>query len=182
MDKAKFLRDIGVKTTKEIQNNPKIRQIVSYIEENDISYLSSDNYINEDKFLYFILNMNSAKNVIAVLNNDTYLSNFNYDYKDLVKFYNIYDPEKITMIGGSMILTDKEYLKNATVEWTQNVLSKSELIIKLNKDKVTFEENPYTPYDVEYIPAFEYNVRALAEAKRQGKLEEVIKKASNIMG
>ncbi len=182
MDKAEFLRNIGVKTTKEIQSNPKIRQIVNYITENDLSFFSSDNYINEDKFLYFITNMKSVENVIEVLNNDAYLSNFNYDYKDLVKFFNIYDPKKINMIGGSMILTDKEYLQNATVEWTQNVLSKSELIIKLNKDRITFEENPYTPYDVEYIPAFEYNVRALAEAKKQGKLEEVIKKASNIMG
>ena len=46
------------------------------------------------------------------------------------------------MIAGSMILTDNEYLKYATIEWTQDVFSKSELIIKLYKDRVEFEENP----------------------------------------
>ena len=57
MDKVKFLQNIGVKNIKELQNNPKINQIINYIENNDINYLINSNYINEEKFLYFITNM-----------------------------------------------------------------------------------------------------------------------------
>lgn len=181
MDKVEFLRNIGVKATKEIQSNPKIRQIVNYIKNNDITDLTNCNYINEEKFLYFITNMKSANSIIEVLNNDAYLLNFNYDYKELVKFFNIYNPKKIDMIGGSVILADKEYLKYATIEWTQDIFSKSELIIKLYKDKVEFEKNPYNPRDIEYISAFEQNLRVLVIAKKQGRLEEVIRRATNTM-
>ena len=181
MEKVEFLQNIGVKATKEIQSNPKIKQIINYIENSDIKYLANFNYINEEKFLYFIINMKSANSIIEVLNNDAYLFNFNYDYKELVKFFNIYNPKKIDMIAGSMILTDNEYLKYATIEWTQDVFSKSELIIKLYKDRVEFEENPYNPEDIKYISAFEQNLRILVEAKKQGKLEEVIRRATNTM-
>ncbi len=181
MDKAEFLRNIGVKATKEIQSNQKISQLVNYIKNKDITNLTNVNYINEEKFLYFITNMTSADSIIEVLKNDAYLFNFNYDYKELVKYFNIYNPKKIAMIGGSMILTDKEYLKYATIEWTQDVFSKSELIIKLYKNKVEFEQNPYNPGDIEYISAFEQNLRVLIIAKKQGRLEEVIRKATNVM-
>ena len=89
MDKVKFLQNIGVKNIKGLQNNPKINQIINYIENNDTNYLINSNYINEEKFLYFITNMKSANNIIEILNNDAYLLNFNYDYKELVKFFNI---------------------------------------------------------------------------------------------
>ena len=181
MDKVEFLKDIGVKPTKEIQNNPKIRQIVNYIKNNDITNLTNYYYINEEKFLYFITNMKSADTIIEVLKNDAYLVNFNYDYKELVKFFNIYNPKSINMIAGSMILTDKEYLKYATIEWTQDIFSKSELIIKLYKDKVEFKENPLKPKDIEYISAFEQNLRVLAIAKEQKRLKEAICKATNTM-
>ena len=181
MDKAEFLRNIGVKATKEIQSNQKISQLVNYIKNKDITNLTNVNYINEEKFLYFITNMTSADSIIEVLKNDAYLFNFNYDYKELVKYFNIYNPKKIAMIGGSMILTDKEYLKYATIEWTQDVFSKSELIIKLYKNKVEFEQNPYNPGDIEYISAVEQNLRVLIIAKKQGRLEEVIRKATNVM-
>lgn len=181
MDEAEFLRNIGVKATKEIQSNPKIRQLINYIKNNDITNLTNVNYINEEKLLYFITNMTSADSIIEVLKNDAYLFNFNYDYKELVRFFNIYNPKKIDMIGGSRILTDKEYLKYATIEWTQDVFSKSELIINLYKDKVKFEQNPYNPGDIEYISAFEQNLRVLVIAKKQGRLEEVIRKATNVM-
>lgn len=181
MDKVDFLRNIGVKTTKEIKDNAKVKQINNYIEKNDIAYSTSSTYINEDKFLYFILNMKSIPNIIEVLNNESYLLNFNYEYKELVKFFNIYNPKRISMISGARILTDEEYLKYASIEWTQNVFSKSELIIKLHKDKVQFEQNPYSQKDVRYISAFEQNLRTLVEAKKLGILKDVIKRATDVM-
>lgn len=181
MDKVDFLRNIGVKATKEIKDNAKVKQINNYIEKNDIAYSTSSTYINEDKFLYFILNMKSIPNIIEVLNNESYLLNFNYEYKDLAKFFNIYNPKRISMISGARILTDEEYLKYASIEWTQNVFSKSELIIKLHKDKVQFEQNPYSQKDVRYISAFEQNLRTLVEAKKLGILKDVIKRATDVM-
>lgn len=181
MDKVEFLQNIGVKLTKKIQSNPKLTQIVNYIKNNNIICLANSNYINEEKFLYFITNMKSINSIIEVLNNDVYLLNFNYNYKELVKFFNIYNPKKIDMIGGSMILTDNEYLKYASIEWTQDIFSKSELIIKLYENKVKFEENPYNSGDIEYISAFEQNLRTLAKAKKQGKLKEIIYMATNKM-
>lgn len=53
MDKVKFLQDIGVKNTKEIQKNPKIKQIINYIKDKNISYLANSDYINEEKFFIF---------------------------------------------------------------------------------------------------------------------------------
>ena len=181
MDKVDFLRSFGLKATKEIKDNAKVKQINNYIEKNDIAHSTSSTYINEDKFLYFILNMKSIPNIIEVLNNESYLLNFNYEYKELVKFFNIYNPKRISMISGAKILTDNEYLKYAGIEWTQNVFSKSELIIKINKDKIQFEQNPYYPEDIRYISAFEQNLRTLVEAKKQGKLKEVIKRATDVM-
>lgn len=181
MDKVYFLKNIGVKATDEIQNNPKIKQIINYINNNDINYRAMAKYINEEKFLYFIENMKSINNIIEVLNNDSYLLNFNYDYKNLVKFFNIYNSKKINMIAGAIILTDKEYLKYATVEWTQDVFSKSELIIKLCGDKIKSEKNTHKLGDIEYVSAFELNLRTLAKAKKEGRLEEVIRIATNIM-
>ena len=181
MNKVEFLRNIGVKNTKEIQSNPKIEQIVNYIENNDIKYLANCNYINEEKYLYFISNMKSINHIIEVLNNELYLFNFNYDYKNLVKFFNIYDPKKINMIAGSMILTDKDYLQYATIEWTEDIFSKSELIMKLCKNDIKFEKNPYHSGDIEYISAYEQNLRILDEAKKYGKLKAVICEATNVM-
>ena len=181
MEKVDFLRNIGVKPTKEIKNNPKTKQIINYIEKNNIAYLTNSNYINEEKFLYFILNMKSILNIIEVLNTESYIVSFNYEYKDLVKFFNIYNPKRISMISGAKILTDEEYLKYASIEWTQNVFSKSELIIKLHKDKVQFEQNPYSQKDVRYIAAFEQNLRTLVEAKKLGILKDVIKRATDVM-
>ena len=111
MEKVDFLRNIGVEPTKEIKNNPKTKQIINYIEKNNIAYLTNSNYINEEKFLYFILNMKSILNIIEVLNTESYLVSFNYEYKDLVKFFNIYNPKRISMISGAKILTDEEYLR-----------------------------------------------------------------------
>ena len=181
MNKVDFLRSFGLKATKEIKDNAKVKQINNYIEKNDIAHSTSSTYINEDKFLYFILNMKSIPNIIEVLNNESYLLNFNYEYKELVKFFNIYNPKRISMISGARILTDEEYLKYASIEWTQNVFSKSELIIKLHKDKVQFEQNPYSQKDVRYISAFEQNLRTLVEAKKLGILKDVIKRATDVM-
>lgn len=181
MDKVYFLKNIGVKATDEIQNNPKIKQIINYINNNDINYRAVAKYTNEEKFLYFIENMKSINSIIEVLNNDSYLLNFNYEYKELVKFFNIYNPKRISMISGAKILTDNEYLKYAGIEWTQNVFSKSELIIKINKDKIQFEQNPYYPEDIRYISAFEQNLRTLSDAKKKGILKEVIKRATDVM-
>lgn len=181
MNKVDFLRSFGLKATKEIKDNAKVKQINNYIEKNDIAHSTSSTYINEDKFLYFILNMKSIPNIIEVLNNESYLLNFNYEYKDLAKFFNIYNPKRISMISGARILTDEEYLKYASIEWTQNVFSKSELIIKLHKDKVQFEQNPYSQKDVRYISAFEQNLRTLVEAKKLGILKDVIKRATDVM-
>lgn len=59
--------------------------------------------------------MKSISNIVEILNDNTYSFSFNYDYKDLVKFFNIYNTKRISMISGSIIITDKEYLNYAGI-------------------------------------------------------------------
>lgn len=183
MEVKEFLNEIGIDATKELLENPKMKQLVDFIENNNISYFYFDEYINPKKFEYFIENMNSLENIIEVLCNSTYISTFNYNYDKYVELFNIYNSKKFSMYGGNkaLIFIDKEYLKYASVEWTQNVLFKSNKIIRLKKDRVVIEKNKIDKENEDYIAPIELNIQSLSKAKEQERLKEVIIHATKSM-
>lgn len=182
MDEKEFLNQLGINATKELTSNPKINQIVKYMRENNKYIFSTGYKINSDEFIYFINNMNSIENIVGVLNTPVMMRNFSDSYKKYIKVLNIYNIKKIKWYGDyTLILADEEYLENATVEWTQDVLFKSNKIIKLSKDRVTFKENTYSEDDYDYISPIKLNLRTLNEAKTQGRLKEVLLRATKSM-
>lgn len=183
MEVKEFLDEVGIEVTKELLENPKMKQLVDFIERNNISYICFDEYINPKKFEYFIENMNSLENIIEVLCNSAYISTFNYNYDKYVELFNIYDSKKVSMYGGNkaLIFIDEEYLKYASVEWTQDILFKSNKIINLKKDRVVVETNKLEREDKNYIAPIELNIQTLLKAKEQGRLKEVISHATRSM-
>lgn len=182
MEEREFLNEVGIVATKELLANPKIKQIVKYLTNENIVVFNTCNNIKTEEFLYFINNMNSIENIVGVLNSSVMMRNFSTSYKKYIEVLNHYDIHKISWYGDlTLILADSEYLANAAIEWTQNVLFKSNKIIKLQKDRIIFKENIYSEDDYDYIPPIKLNLRTLIQAKEQGRLEEVIKRATKSM-
>lgn len=182
MEVKQFLNAIGVEPTKELLNNPKIKQLVEFIAANRYDTLYSEGEISPIAFEYLVNNSNSLENVSCILCDPVLSFILSSEYEELVKFYNTYDYKKTSWFGHkTMILVDDEYLAYATKEWTQDVLFKSNKIIKLRKDRVIFENNPYEKDDYNYIDPIEINLITLLKAKQEGRLKEVITKATKSM-
>lgn len=182
MNEREFLNEVGIVATKELLDNPKIKQIVKYLTKEGMYVFNTGLKIKPEAFLEFVNEMNSIENIVGVLNSSVMMRNFSESYKKYILVLNHYDIRKISWYGDlTLILADSEYLANSTIEWTENVLFKSNKIIKLQSDRVIFKENIYSEDDYDYIPPIKLNLRTLVQAKEQGRLKEVIKRATKSM-
>ena len=171
MSSREFLKDLGVEPTNELVNHPKIKQLIKYLDDNNTYCVIFEDYIDPEKFLYFIDNMNSIKNIAVLLNQSAFSTLFNFEYEKYIKLYNIYDAEIIPLYACTEVLYDEDYLKFASKEWTQDVFVNSKKVIKLYKDRIVIKDS------LEYIFPFEQNLYTLKKAKKEGKLGEVITRA-----
>ena len=67
MEVKQFLNAIGVEPTKELLNNPKIKQLVEFIAANKYDTLYSEGEISPIAFEYLVNNSNSLENVSCIL-------------------------------------------------------------------------------------------------------------------
>lgn len=172
-----LLRKLNVEPAEEILKNPKMKQIVEFINKNDVIIYESDEVVNAKAFNTFLENINSIEAIINILNKPSIVSAINYYPEILAEFYNLYDFKKVTWYGKkSRILIDSQYLKVASKEWTEDVLFQSRKNIYLNNGKVTLREEK----SEDVIP-IEHNISVLARAKDEGVLFEVITKVTNAM-
>lgn len=172
-----FLKKLNVQPTEEILKNPKMKQIVDYVEANDIEIYESEEVINSNAFNVLLTNINSIEALAHILNKSSIVGCINYHAETLAKFYNLYDYTKVEWLGErTRILVDAEYLKYATKEWTEDILFKSNKIIHIGKERLIFKEN----MDEDLNP-IEHNIRVLQEAKERGILSSVISRATQTM-
>ena len=177
MSSREFLKDLGVEPTNELVNHPKIKQLIKYLDDNNTYSVIFEDYIDPEKFLYFIDNMNSIKNIAVLMRQSVFELLFPYDYEKFIKLYNIYDAEIIPLHACTEVLYDEEYLKFASKEWTQEVFVNSKKIVRLYKNRIVIKEYNVSPDSLEYISPFEQNLYTLKKAKKEGKLGEVITRA-----
>ena len=164
--------------TKEVEENLKVRQLVEYINKNNIEYSDlGEDILSKEAFINFIENVNSLKIASKVIGEYPNLAAIEFNPELVAKFFNIYD---ISIYPGSFIaelLVDEEYLKYASVEWTkEHILSFSfDKVLEIEKDKIIVKENKLTEENEdEYLPGMHQNVEVLKYAIKKNILKEAI--------
>ena len=178
MDIKKLCNVFNFECTKEIEENLKLRQLVEYINKNNIEYSEvGEDIISKEAFIKFIEKIKSIKVASKVIGKYPNLAPIELNPELVANFFNIYD---ISIYPGSFVaelLVNEEYLKYASVEWTQeHILSFSfDKIIKFEKNKIIVKENKLTEEnEAEYLPGMHPNVEALKKAFKKGVLKQAI--------
>lgn len=163
-------------TTKEIYKNTKVKQLIDYINENDIDICENDISINEDAFLELLESVHSLDSVLKILSRTSDLLSINYRAKQIADFYNLYDTDKFEGLSyeQAKILLDEEYLKYASKEWTESHFLGYPRIIHVSAKRVISRANTKSEDDEDYIEPIYINLRALEKAKQQNLLKEVV--------
>lgn len=176
-----FIKALNIKlTTKEIYKDTKVKQLIKYINDNNIDIYENDLYINEEVFLELLHNIHSLDTFVRILYSNASLLNINYHVKEMIMLYNMYDPRKIGYMSYDefSILIDKEYLKYASKEWTEDYFINYPRILHVYKDRVVSKCNTRYEDEVDYVRPLFLNLDALKKAKENGLLKEVINKIS----
>lgn len=167
-------------TTKEIYEDTKVKQLITYINDNDIDIYENNLYINEDAFLELLHNIHSLDVFLRIIYSSVNILSIEYHGKEMAMLYNMYDPKKIGYMSYDEfnILLDEEYLKYASKEWTEDYLINYPRILYVYKDKVVSRRNTKYEDEKDYIRPLYLNLKALRKAKENGLLKEAIKKIS----
>lgn len=176
-----FIKALNIKlTTKEIYKDTKVKQLIKYINDNNIDIYENGLYINEQAFLELLHNIHSLDTFIKILYSNANLLNINYHVKEMIMLYNMYDPKKVGYMPYEefSILLDKEYLKYASKEWTEDYFINYPRILHVYKDRVISKCNNKYEDEVDYIRPLFLNLEALKKAKENGLLKEAINKIS----
>ena len=67
METKEFLSIIGIIPTKELLDNSKLKQIINYINENDIVIFDTGIYIKKEAFEILLNDVNSVETIIKIL-------------------------------------------------------------------------------------------------------------------
>lgn len=167
-----------IEYSKELSKNKKFKELIKYINKNQIEYLYTDEEVMTlEKFLIFLNEIKTVSLAAEILK----------DYKDLVaiginpkmvaKYYNIYPKDYFYYPGSYVadILTDEKYLDEATIEWTKDHIFDAEynktLVIK--GKGISVKENKSKD-----IPNMHQNINALHIARKKGILKQAIESLS----
>ena len=172
-----LIKALGIKNpTDKIRKHPKMLQLLEYTKLHDIYEHDFD--IQEDAFITLLENINSLDVLLNILKKSYILLGINYSALEYAKFFNIYNPEVLDYYDSeSAILVDEEYLKYASVEWTEEILKNQEKVLVINDKTLTLKDNE-DEESVDYIESFLLNLVALKKAKDLGLLKDAIKKLS----
>ena len=180
MNIAQMCQIFNFKSTKEIEKNTKVRQLVGYINQNQIEFEEIDGTVLSKKsFLIFLNNINSIEVAARLLGKYRNLMAIEQEPEKVANFFNTYSVENFTYPGEDVasLLLDKEYLKYASVEWTrEHVLSFSfGKVLQVSGKKVSTTINALTDENEdEYIPNVESNIEALKKAQKNKVLKKAI--------
>ena len=180
MDVVTLCNIFNFKCTKEVEENTKVKQLVTYINQNHLEYSElGEKVISKDSFLKFMENINSVSDAAKVLQEYRNLSSIGYEPEQVAKFFNVYSPLKFSYPGNyiSELLLDEEYLKLASIEWTrEHILTYSfDKLLEIKGRKMIIKENVLTEENEdEYMPSTDQNVEALKTAKKNSLLKKAI--------
>ncbi len=171
-----LIKALGIKNpTKKIKEHPKMLQLLEYTKLHDIYEHDFD--IQEDAFITLLENINSLDVLLNILKKSYILLGINYHALEYANFFNLYDPGVLDYSLDAAILVDEEYLKYASVEWTQGILKKQEKVLEINDKTLTLKDNEDDDSE-DYIESFLLNLVSLKKAKDLGLLKDAIKKLS----
>ncbi|MBO5477686.1 MAG: hypothetical protein J6A15_08050 [Clostridia bacterium] len=180
MDIVTLCNIFNFKCTKEVERNTKVKQLVSYINQNQIEYSEvGEKVISRDAFLRFLENINSIASAAKVLSEYKNLSAIGLNPELVAKFFNVYPPEGYNYPGSfvSELITDSEYLKLASIEWTnEHILRFSfDKILEVKGKRLTIKDNTLTEEnELDYMPGTHQNVESLKTAKKNNILKRAI--------
>lgn len=169
------------KCTKEMENDEKLKQLIEYISKNKLDYKSiGDNNISPKSFMSFLHNINSVERAVIALKK--FPDNLSIDFapESVAKFFNIYDPKEFSYPGSfaAELLTDDEYLRYATPEWTNShILNYSyNKVLSIDDNNVISVNDNYLTQENEevYESSMDINIDQLVIAKERGILKEAI--------
>ena len=176
MDIDELIKILGIKNpTKKIKEHPKMLQLLEYTKSHDI--YEHDFIIQEDAFITLLENINSLDVLLNILKKSYILLGINYHALEYAKFFNLYNPEILDYSLDANILFDEEYLKYASIEWTEEILKNQEKVLEINNKTLTLKDNG-DEESVDYLESFLLNLIALKEAKNLGLLKDAIRKLS----
>lgn len=180
MDIKTLCNIFNFECTKEVEENLKVRQLVEYINKNNIEYSDvGEDIISKDAFIKFIENINSLEVAVKVISKYPNLAGIDSTPELAAKFFNIYD---IDIYPGSFVaelIIDKEYLKYASVEWTKtHILNYSfERVLEICNGNISVKDNILTEEnELDFIPGIHQNVEALKIAKKNNILKRAIER------
>ena len=91
MDVVTLCNIFNFKCTKEVEENTKVKQLVTYINQNHLEYSElGEKVISKDSFLKFMENINSVSDAAKVLQEYRNLSSIGYEPEQVAKFFNVY--------------------------------------------------------------------------------------------
>lgn len=182
MVKNEVLKALKIQTV----NTPKIKELIRYVNENNIDISSYDSSILSSKSAFaFICAMNSTKKTAELLfnSNESTLRAINCKPLFIAEFYNIYDLEDTFVpLYDISFLTSKDYLKLVPIEWTKKYIFENTKYYLKKQGKgysLTLDEAKPFEIDHEYKNVFDENLTALEKAKSDKELINMVKKLSD---
>ena len=173
----KILSNIGIKEAKdEIIKDTKVTEFLNYIINCKDELKISEEELDINSFLYMVKNIKSFDVLLHMLNDTLIRKTMVYHLEEIVEWYNVYNPQKIRWYAreDAKLLLDEEYLKVATVDWTENSFFQLDSYFYYENGEYKLESSSIKPNDFGYIPPFYENVHTLNEEKRKGRLDKAI--------
>ncbi|MBQ8379344.1 MAG: hypothetical protein IJX34_00840 [Clostridia bacterium] len=180
MDTLTLCNIFNFRCTKEVERNTKVKQLVAYINQNHIEYSDvGEKVISKEAFLKFLENINSIEVAAKVLSQYKNLTAIGLNPELVAKFFNVYPPESYSYPGSfvSELITDSEYLKLASIEWTnEHILRFSfDRILDVKGKRLAIRDNILTEEnEFDFMPGTHQNVEALKTAKKNNILKRAI--------
>lgn len=174
MTMIEFLTFLGIENpTEKSMLHPKMKQFLDYCNKMDSDLYEHSFSIQEDAFLTLLETIHSMEKLLSLLKMSHVLLNINYSPKEIATYYNLYSIDFLPYSEDTKILMDEEYLKYATVEWTEKeFLAKQKVLVVLD-DHLSFKI-PHPENEEEEVESYLLNLVALKEAKEKNLLKEAI--------
>ncbi len=173
--KAKDFCDLfSIDCTKELVKNEKFKKLIQYINKNHIEYLyNEEKVMSTQRFITFLEEIKSVSLAAELIKDYKDLTAIGINPKMVAKYYNVYPKNYFYYPGSYMadILTDDNYLKLATIDWTKEHIfdGNYDKILVIKKDGILVKENKSKD-----MPSMHQNIEALYQAREKGILKEAI--------
>lgn len=164
--------------------NIKLKNILDFINSNNIDISDYNGQISSDRLLTFISKMYSIEKTVQILccGNDAIYRAINIKPIQTAQFYNIYSLDFVPPITNISVILSQEYLELVPIEWTEKYIFKNTQFYLKKHGKgyrVINDEDDYFSIRDNFINIFDENISSLENAIKNSTLDKAIKKLSD---